>query len=354
MKTKMDIGRDDFDKLMNSFKNNNIEEFAQLIESGFSINCLNSKKCSLISEMMKQTDKDHARKFIDMLFDMSVSLRKIGRERSLLSIATDMHKDSYYLKKLLAKNMNINSVGVYGRRGDYGYDDPVIFNAMQHLNDDFINLLLDHKPDLGAENSRGITALNYLIEVYCKNNEYERLLPIFERFLELGADPEISSRDGSRALHVLAMFANNEKLFDILFENTKNLMLNTRNEYCNTPLILAARNGNLIGIKYLIKVGAALDAIGNYNYTAILKSIIHDENEIFNYLLDSGADLFIVDKNKDNILHHICKNEEYETSCHGKYFKEISKLHPELLDMKNTEDKTPLEILRYNEKECEL
>ena len=166
-----------------------------------------------------------------------------------------------------------------------------------------------------------------------------------EKFLKLGADPNKMGRNGNQPIHYLSMKKSEQYLFDILFEKSNNININAKNMYGNTPIRLAAKNDNLPGIKFLVKKKADLNIMGNFNYTPITSAAVFDNFKIFNYLLDAGANLLILDQDKNNILHKIAKSKRYKNKKHDKYIERISQLHPELIDMKNINDKTPKDIL---------
>ena len=340
----------DFDLLIKAYLENNTSRFSKLINDGANVNCLDSYGKSLISGILRWDDgkRYDVEEFLNILLKNNVSLKQIGIEESLLSIMINHHTNTNCFKKLLKTNIDINS-GIkfkYLLNGVTVKDEPAIFNAIKKGDSRFINLLLKNNIDLCVEDSYGQTVMNYLIIEYCKKNKVSDLCKFLKKFITLGFDPNSMGIDGNRAIHYLSKHSKNKKPFDILFGQNIDIDINARNANGDTSLKLAADNGNLPGVKYLVKKGANLDLTGRYNKNAIFESIIEDRHEIFNFLLRSGVDLTFIDKYGYNILHEIACYYRYEESIHKKYFRKIAKLHPELLNMKNNSGLTPMQILR--------
>ena len=341
-----------YDLLIDAYSKNDVSEFSKLIDQGVKINCTNEHNESLISVILEDVfDREKVDVFINILLENNVSLKQIGIERPVLATAIDKYCKSNFLKKILKSNTDVNYFGVYKilpNGSDFVFEPP-IFIAIDRCDDESINLLLKHNIDFDIENSFGESAINHLIERYCYEKKYRRLSVILEKFLEKGADPNKIGNFGYKAIHCLSIYETRQYLYDILFqkslENSIDIDINAKEMFGDTALILSVKNSNLNGVKFLAKKGADLNIRGRWNCTPITISAILDNFKIFNYLLDMGADLLILDNDKNNILHNILWYKRYDESKHNKYFDKILKLHPELLNMRNIDGITPTDIM---------
>jgi ankyrin repeat protein len=73
--------------------------------------------------------------------------------------------------------------------------------------------------------------------------------------------------------------------------------LESRTEYGETPLILAADFNKLNAIKTLVEAGADLDACDKYGNSAIMIAAQYGYLEVVKYLYESGAKINIVNNN---------------------------------------------------------
>ena len=89
------------------------------------------------------------------------------------------------------------------------------------------------------------------------------------------------------------MNLNSEKSFlflNCLVEN--GIDVNAKDKDRNTALICASKNNNLEIVKYLVDVGADLNAEGgHYNKTALMYASENGRLEMVKYLVEKGADV---------------------------------------------------------------
>ena len=305
----------DFDYFMSSFLNNDIDEFRYLINQGMNLNCLNEDGESLISRIMHYKETKKRRKFFNLLLKNNVSLKQIGIEENLLNISINRN-EYYYIKKLLEYNININVSGKYkfANWDDESRSDPApIFTSIKNFNEPVINLLLKNNVDLDIETENGDTILNYLVKRYFLYRKNKKLLPIFKKLIKHGANPDVIGKKGCRTIHILAERKNTMNFFEILYKNNCKININAKNSFGKTALMLAIENDNF---------------------------------EISEFLIKKGANLFITNCCGNNTLHIIAdKINKTNKTKHKKLFKKISKSHPELLNVKNSNNKTPYNML---------
>ena len=326
----------DFDKLMDSYANKDINKFSKLIDQGVNINCLNNNNESFVSRMLRQEYNSVMDEFLSILLKNNISLKQIGIEQSLLAIVIHYHNNTSCLEKLLKNKININDFGVYRfsmSKTQLRYQ-PAIFHAISKEDDGIIDLLLKYNPDLNIENNDGETPLHFLLQKrYNFTNQNIALL--FDKLLKNGADPNILGPYGNTLIHYLASCEHGYDMFEFLFNNKHNININAKNKDGDTALSLAIKTKNIFAVKFLIKKGADINIRYWDKFTVVMLAVNIDDIEILNYILKQSPDLSIVNDDGDNILHLLAKKiNKQNNKIHKKYFDQISKLHPELLARK--------------------
>ena len=345
----------DFTKLMNAIKTNDINKFKKLIKLGADINSLNKNQKTLISKILSPTmiKNKNNHDFFDILIKNNVSLKRIGNEQNLLSLAMRIHHiDPHYFHKLLKNNININDCGVYMERNKQIIFDPPIFEAIRRSNPYCINmLLLKEELDIEIENKHGEVLLNFLIKNYSINKNQENLPVIFKKLINDGYDPNARGHLGEQTLHCLAEYYFQTDLFEFLFNSNNYIDINSKTMFGDTALKIAAKHGNINAVKFLIEKKADLNIPSLSGKTAILEAATGRNNlNIFKILLKNNADLKITDNNQNNILHYITKHKKCINKIpYNYYINKISNLHPEFLYMKNKYNDTPLQIMKRKE-----
>ena len=335
----------DFEKLMDSYLKKDINKFSELIDQGININCLNNCSESFISCMLKQEYDSKMDEFLTILLKNNISLKQIGIEQSLLTIVIERHDNTSCLKKLLENNININCFGMFrfSMGGKQCEDDPAIFHAIEKEDDNsIIDLLIKHNVDLNIENHYRETPLFFLLRSGSFTKNRKGTICVMEKLLKNGADPSILGPDGNTILHYMADCSYGYDMFEILFKYKHKININARNKFGNTALRLAIRNGNYDAVKFLIKKGANLNICFDGGFSLVMLGVQLNQFKILNFILNQSPDLSIVNNFGNNILHLLAKDikdKKYKT--YQKYFNQISKSHPELLDIKNSQGQTP-------------
>ena len=69
--------------------------------------------------------------------------------------------------------------------------------------------------------------------------------------------------------------------------------INSKDQFAQTGLMLASRNGHLEAVRLLVEHGASLDTTAKYNLSALMLAVVNGHTEIALTLLEAGADLGI-------------------------------------------------------------
>ena len=254
----------DFNKLMDSYSNKDINKFSELIDQGVNINCINNDGKSFISSLLNGRHNSVMDEFLSILLKNNVSLKQIGIEKSLLTIVIQNHNNTSCLEKLLKNNINIDNFGIVKHRRSIGggsyRDDPAIFHAIWQAvvkeDNRIVDLLLKYNVDLNIENQYDETPLHFLLRETSFYKKRKSATYLMEKLLKNGADPSILGPDGNTIIHYTASHFYGTDVLKILFTHNHNININAKNKHGDTALIKAVRNKNFKVARFLIRNGA--------------------------------------------------------------------------------------------------
>jgi len=201
------------------------------------------------------------------------------------------------IDKILNAGADVNEKGPHG-------ETPLMM-ASRNVNVEAMKVLLDHRADVSAKESlRGTTALMWASEQ--SHAAAAKLLIAHGAEVNAASAPEVRPRGAYLAPSAAARFANGDT-----FERRRPVappravtsgddvadaaaFFGNRNQVKDgggiTPLVLAAREGDLDTVKALVEAGANVNQTTNYGWTALLTATQNKNYKIGKYLLDHGAD----------------------------------------------------------------
>jgi len=179
---------------------------------------------------------------------------------------------------LLAKGAQIDAVSFEG--------SPAIHYATTKATFD---CLLENGADIESLGKEDNTPLLTYIE--------RKDIHIANHILSKGADPTISNKRGSTALHLAAMCQSNVESLLVSCLNA-GAELNAQNSNGNTPMHLFVRNGALpsTALEIFISSGADLDVQNTMGYTALHIAVRYRLWDAMQILLDAGANTNLTSK----------------------------------------------------------
>ena len=351
------IDRHKINKLISSYLNGNIDKFRELIKSGENVNCIDEKGRSLIFIVIYNSGVDpRAKSFFDELIVAGVHLGKIGNEPGLCSAAISRQNDTYYLKKLLENNIDVNFSGY--SRWDSTTFGPPIFDAIIYQQHDHLNLLLKHNPDLELCDDINRPILSFLLDKakYASRtfDEYgerednpinKKYISLFNQLILCGADVNAGCSYSIRPIHqLMTKTEENLDLLNSLFSSKIKVEINAKDGDGDTALFMSIKEGLPCACNFLISKGASLDILNVEGHSALAIAAIYNEPEIFDILEKAGADFCLVDKNGNNIMHHLANF----SACGYNFYERILSKSPQLLLMKNKNKETFIDVMKKN------
>ncbi|MFH1831407.1 MAG: ankyrin repeat domain-containing protein [bacterium] len=230
---------------------------------------------------------------------------------------------------------------------------------------DVVKYLVEKKANINAKNREDSTPLHCAAK--------KGFLEIVEFLVKKGADITVKDKMGSTPLSCAAdlnvPIEEKEKILSALMKNCNDLSLlfkavfygelkavkffvnekkmdvNEKNQGKYTPLHLAAENGYLDIVKFLIEKGASINEKDNSGNTPLHKAVarITDTGkdkgpaslDVVKYLVDKGADINAKDNSGDTPLHLAAKNGDLDVV---KFLIEKSAT----IEAENNKKRTPL------------
>ena len=339
MKIKIDTQTDN--PLIQSYLNNDLYKFNQLIKDGANINCVNQIGNSLISMVIVGDESEDNKKYFDILMENNVCLDPIGQSTNLLYLSL-LFGNKFFFEKLLDGGISINAVNKNSE--SYYLHHPVIFEIARRGEYGFFDLILNKKLTPGITDRNNDTILTHFIKYSVRNFTKDQSIDILRRLIEMGEDINERGHNGCMAIHNVVGIES-KHILDILLEEKYNIDIDSRDMWGNTALILASFRNDFESVEKLIKRRANMNIINGKNESAFFLSIVCRCEKSFDILLDNNAAVVDIDKDGNNILHKLISYEWTYFSINIKIYEKIINKHPELLFAKNNDGKTPLDLL---------
>ncbi|MCH5283516.1 MAG: ankyrin repeat domain-containing protein [Treponema sp.] len=261
---------------------------------------------------------------------------------SLLEKGADVNYKDFSGKiplKIAIKNNDKNIISLLLERGaNIEYKDRYgctpLLNAVENGNVDMASFLLDKGANINCCDSRSRTALDLAIE----KEDVELISFLLERGADIGDsesslkaaldfaikndNADILSFLAEQAVHkdvyiedkpflFFAMENDYKKLVELLIEKGANI--ECRGKYENTPLLIAAHDGNLALVSLLVEHGANIECENEDKFTPLSAAAAKGSLDTVSFLLEKGANVEHEDKNGSTPLEYaaiVGKNKE--------------------------------------------
>ncbi|XP_048250459.1 ankyrin repeat domain-containing protein 17-like isoform X2 [Haliotis rufescens] len=239
--------------------------------------------------LMMAAEKGH-RQVFDLLMTQGADVSLVDYDRNnILHVAclgghTDMVK--YILSQKVA---NINS------RGQYGWT-PLMMSAEKGHRQVF-DLLVTQ----GADVSLVDYNRNKILHVACLGGHTDMVKYVLSQKVA-----DINSRGQyGRTPTMMSAEKGHRQVFDLLVTQGADVSLVDDNR--NNILHVACLGGHVDMVKYILsKKVADINIRGKYGWTPLMKAAEKGHRQVFDLLVTQGADVSLVDDNRNNILHVAC------------------------------------------------
>ncbi|CAC5377157.1 unnamed protein product [Mytilus coruscus] len=228
--------------------------------------------------------KKHQVEVVDFLLSEKVDVNVQSNPDKVSPLALAMV--SRY-KDIVEKLLKVKNIDLDIRNSSN--EGPVIL-AM-HLVDEEIGV------NLNARNRRQESALFFA--TYVENEE------IVEMLLQAGADPNLTSSDGTTAL-LTACYQGSTKIVQILVNHQSDI--NVCNPQRYSSIHIAAWNGYYQIVNILLKAGMHHDTATRDGNTPIALAAHGGHQSVIDILLPLGCNVNNADKDKDTALHYAAYN----------------------------------------------
>lgn len=160
------------------------------------------------------------------------------------------------------------------------------------------------------------------IAMEIKNNTLPplRLIKILEQLKDYQIEPNTRIYKGRTLLHY-AILGNNTSIIKALCSSGVNI--NLCDDNYNTPLHFAINQNSYVMVKELVQIeGIDLNALGEFDQTPLHRAVIMGNLKIIQLLIESGADVLMVDEKNSSPLDY-AKDEENKSII--EYLERITK-----------------------------
>ena len=339
------VDRNEKNPLWSAYEKGDLEKFQQLIEKGTNINCILHSHSLIYTIVLNSKDKPKtSKKFFDLLLNANVHLGDIGWYSNVMEHAATKTSDIYYFKKLLEKGVDVDYHIERTEEGVGFRPPPLVIKLICNRDWDKLELLLKYNPNLNVFNEFGEIALDYLIKNIDIENEH-----LVELLIKGGADPKITSINRNTSpLHCAAKHLESQKIFDVLLSSGVNIDVLTKENM--TPLFFAVYSKLEKGASYLISKGADVNKQDIQGRTPAFIAAQVCSPKMLNLLSKHNADFSIKNNDGENVFHYICSshyiNNIADEDVRAEFIQFMAD-NIDLLSVKDSENKTPLDILSY-------
>jgi ankyrin repeat protein len=188
-----------------------------------------------------------------------------------------MTGDIQSVKLMLKHHPNIVNDSTY-----YGYT-PLHWASLSG-NTELVQYLIANNADINASAKDKSTPLHLAIE-----EGHDKVVALL---VKAGADVMASRNDGKNTLH-LASEGKSIKCLQIIL-SANNVDVNVKDYDDHTPLILAARSGNIDALKLLIQKGSSINSKDKKGATSLFESC-RWSSDCTEYLISHGAEVNVRD-----------------------------------------------------------
>ncbi|XP_067653717.1 ankyrin repeat, PH and SEC7 domain containing protein secG-like [Haliotis asinina] len=290
---------------------------------------------------------------------VDINMRSTRFSRTPVMVAA-LRGQSDVVKLLMDRGANMSLVDKFGNN--------VLHHACTGGDLETVKLILSQ--NMMYINSRGNESRTPLMEAaFWGESDVVKLL------VDRGANMSLVDKFGNNVIHHACIGGDLETVKLILSQNV--MYINSRGNESRTPLMEAAWRGQSNVVKLLVDRGANLSLVDEYSYnvlhfacmggdletvqlilsqnvtdinirgngsrTPLMEAAFWGESDVVKLLMDRGANMSLVDKFGNNVLHHACIGGDLET------VKLILSQNVMYINSRGNESRTPLMEAAWSE-----
>jgi len=173
-----------------------------------------------------------------------------------------------------------------------GVDDPPLITAAKENDIDIVKFLVSKGANVHSRDSGNNVPLHYAAS--SGNIELARFL------ISKGVDVDAKNNFRYTPLHWAA--GKNKNVAFIEFLVSQGADVHAKSDIGDTPLIRAARGNNMEAARFLVSQGADVNAKNSSNGETALRLVLWNKDFV-QFLLSEGADVTVVDRDGNTLLH---------------------------------------------------
>ena len=302
-----------------AIESGNLEVVEALLSKGAEIDVEDGGRCTPLMLTAERGHHDILVYLIDHGADVE---KKDRRNRTALHYASE-RGDLKVVNALLSEGAEIDVE-------DWGRCTPLMLTA-ERGHDDILLCLIDHGANVAKKDRRNRTALH---------NASERGdLKVVEALLSKGTEIDVEDWDSRTPLMLAAERGHNDILLCLIDHGADVKKKDSRRR----TALHYARRGDLKVVEALLSKGAEIDVEDEYCYTPLMLAAGRGRNDILLCLIDHGADVKKKDSRKRTALHYASKRGDM------KVVEELLSKGAEI-DVEDGDRCTPLMLAVKNQK----
>lgn len=276
----------------------NLELVEHLLKQGSKLDIIDDHGFSIIPFAANAGQKNP--ELYDMLLDAGVKLDGTNHDgANALLLLTPNVTDFSELDYFIEKGLPLTS------KDDLG---NTAFNyAAKKGNISIMNQLIQKGIDYKTLNKEGGNAMIY---AGYGGRGHSNPIEVYQYLDELGIEANVVTTNGTNPLHAIAYRSKDQKIFDFFIN--KGVDINQADAEGNTVFLNAVSGGNIEIAKYIFPKVSDINHQNKDGYSALTFSVMNNQPLLFNFLVENGADIQVLDQDGNNLSYHAFQNYSKE------------------------------------------
>lgn len=232
-------------------------------------------------------------KIYDLMIENGVDVKETNRTGANAILLLAPHsKDGKIIEYFQEKGVDINATDKKGNN--------ILFYAAKRGNINLMKKYVAQGFDYKKTNDDGEN-----IVLYASHGArgYSNPLEVYEYLYSLGLDLNKVNQKGETALQLVARGAKDQKIIDFFIAHGADVT--KQDDKGNTAFLNAVQGNNLSVVEKLISTVKNINQKNADGHSALVLATKNINLEIFNFLVNNGADVQVVDADKNNLFYYL-------------------------------------------------